>query len=272
MLSPHCLSQFCLLKRLPASPSTLPHFVLIHPDMRLSISDFLSWLLVLPTCTSHISSSEHFQLSLMTNNEIIPVSNLLILFLERNVTNESIASEHLLIFFNNHNFSAWSSTKKTIYPPTCIINLFPHHSITKPLMSSQYVQHKQKLPCGLMLTITCIVISDMTVDWTAAPHWRLRELRWQKQIIFSKLVLHVITKETQLNGRKITCDCPWCESTLQCRWSKMLMDILKLGQEICTGAWLHLSIIAISLIFTRTVVHILQLLQSHAIKNLWCFY
>lgn len=50
MLSPHCfLSQFCLLKCLPASPSTLPHLVLIHPDMRMSISDF-----VVAACTPHL--------------------------------------------------------------------------------------------------------------------------------------------------------------------------------------------------------------------------
>lgn len=43
VLSPRCfLSQFCLLKCLPASPSTLPHLVLIHPDWKMSISDFLS--------------------------------------------------------------------------------------------------------------------------------------------------------------------------------------------------------------------------------------
>lgn len=42
-------SQFCLLKCLPASPSTLPHLVLIHPDTRVSISDF-----AVAACTPHL--------------------------------------------------------------------------------------------------------------------------------------------------------------------------------------------------------------------------
>lgn len=41
VLSPRCfLLQFCLLKSLPASLSILPHLVLIHAALRMSISDF----------------------------------------------------------------------------------------------------------------------------------------------------------------------------------------------------------------------------------------
>lgn len=93
-----------------------------------------------------------------------------------------------------------------------------------------------------MLT-TCIAIWEMTVDWAASPNWSWRKWGCQKQIIFSKAVLHVLNKETELNGRETTCDLGY----LTCRfmWKRITTWTVWNADrhlETRTSLWWHLSV------------------------------